>query len=242
MDPATCFGGEGQVALDDGRFRAGRPRPQAEACGDGAAAHDRSARQAGVLGVLDQRHAQRGEIEERPAGDRGRRDRGSVVAHGHGAGGDQGAVVGQVGALAATGRRGDDPDPGTGVRGASEEAFNAQWLVERGVGVGHGADVRVTTGSGRRQSRRDVLLVLLAGLAKMRVQIDERRQYQTAGRVDDPVLGRALVELLGDRHHPAVLAIEIRDVAIRRGHDLAPLDQETHDGAPSCNPPSAWPE
>ncbi len=66
------------------------------------------------------------------------------------------------------------------------------------------------------------------------VGVDEPGQNELARGAQHLVLGRALLQALADRRDPAVGAVDIRDGAIRRGHDLSVLDQQAHRRLPSC--------
>ena len=70
-----------------------------------------------------------------------------------------------------------------GGRRAADSGQHAR-LVERRVGVGHGADRREPAMGRRREPARDRLGVLVAGLAQVHVQVDEAGRDHDAARVD----------------------------------------------------------
>ena len=167
--------------------------------------HDGAARERRVLRVLRDDGAERGGVLERPAHELGVGDAVPVVAedrHARGAAGEH-AHVGQPlprepDAHGADGAHGGE---------ARLEPQAVHLLDDRlRVGdrrrVGHREHARVAAGRRGADAGGDGLGLLAAGLAEVRVQVDEPRQRDEAGCVDD--VRRVAVDGLGVDERAAV--------------------------------------
>ncbi len=143
--------------------------------------------------------------------------------------------LGQLGALAALGDRADRHDLAVTVAQAElGDVLGRLGGVGRRVEVGHGEHRGVPAARGGPGAGLDGLGVLFAGLAQVRVQVDQAGQGQQTGGVD------ALCVTRGVRHvdEPAV---DDRQVGGRPVGQLGPGDDQRI-GVISClsSPPSRW--
>ncbi len=136
--------------------------------------HDAAGRERGVLAVVDDRQTEHAGVLEGAAHEvrvgYGR----AVVAEGDGARLGKLREVRQFAAGAAPGYAGDreDADSALRLRGAEDELDHAGG-VDGWLGVGHGADGGEAAARRCERAGRDRLFVLEAGLAEMRVDVDE---------------------------------------------------------------------
>ena len=141
-----------------------------------------------VLRVVDDRQAERARVGQRRPQDRGRADRRPVVGEA------DDARVGQLAQRRQLLPRPPDRDRAVGQQldrrpggdGGRPDPGQDARLVERRGRVRHRADRREAAMGRRGQPGRDGLGVLVAGLAQVRVEVDE------PGRDDDPVRPDAL--------------------------------------------------
>src|SRR5690606_10230459 len=102
-----------------------------------------------------------------------------------GAGADELADLGEPLTLESDGDRADRVDPGgADAPSLREDEADGGGVVDRRVGVRHGADGGEPTGGSGTRARRDRLLVLAAWLAQVDVDVDEPRRDDEAGDVD----------------------------------------------------------
>ncbi len=109
----------------------------------------------------------------------------------------------------------------------SDEALEQGGVVHHRLGVGHAEGGDVTARRRGRRGGRDVLFVLATGRAEVRVQVDEPRQDEHAGRVDHARVLAGL-EALADLGDLALLDEHVlHGVGARLGvDDAAALDQQ----------------
>ena len=248
---AQDVGEDRQPAPDRSRF--GRPRPAAQA---EHRRHEPLVRlgalgQGGILGMVDDRPAEHAGVEQPVAQDRGRADRGAVVAEPDGTGVTQLAERGQRLAPAAEGHRavGQELDRRAGGRRGRENPAEDARVVDRRARVGHDADRREAAVGCRRKAGRDRFRVLEAGLAKVGVEVDEARRDDHPVRLDprpigpiqpgdglDPAIGHddlAGTLAIGDRvDEPGPADLEIGDQPADLGRPARrPIDRTDASGS-----------
>ena len=188
MDPAADVLGQQAVARHDRLLGDGRPPAQPELGGDVALVHLGSLGEAGILGVLGddpvegldvlQRAAHEDRVPDAPAVVGEEADLRARVRHG--------SELGQVPAFQALG----DGADGAHVAVSCElpqvlDLFDHAGRILDGGRVGHRVDARVPAGGRRLGSGQDGLGVLRSGLAQMRVRVDQPREGDQPGHVDD---------------------------------------------------------
>ncbi len=197
---------EQAVAGDDRRFGDRGPAGDPEAARPLPLVHVPATAEARVLGVLaDDGPRQRLGVLEGPAHHPGRLDAGPVVG--------EEAHAERV-ELPHRGERGAGPalrDAAGGVhvahrlRAGAEDGRDDGRVVEGRLGVGHGDERGVAAERGGARARLDRLGFLVAGLAQVRVQVDEAGRDDAAVRVEDAVG----VESRPDGGHDAVLDTDV---------------------------------
>ena len=239
--------GERQVAGHDDLFRFRRDTREAQQGRGVTFVHLPALGEVGVLGVLEDDHAE-----------------GSGVLQGephHARGLDAVPVVGEdpdprLGHLAdvrerltlqpARDRPGRVHLAQAGLVGERPDLGDHGHVVGHRVRVRHGAEGGEPPGGGGPRSRLDGLLVLGSGLAEVGVEVHQAGGHDQATRVDD--LGPGLDGDLGvHRRHDPVLDQHVGDgvVAADRVHQPHPAEQHAarHRGPPRAPPrsPAGWP-
>ena len=213
VQPRAGLAGQRAVPRDDGLLRGGRPALQPQPGRDGALVGLCAVGEPVVLGVLGDDDVERRGVLQRAAHDQRVVDALPVVAehpHLRAARGHR-AELGELRALQPDGDRADRDDVHQGgVAPEPPHLLDHPGGVGDRVGVGH----RVHGGEAaeRRGARagRDGLGVLPARLAQVRVQVDQARQRDQPGGVDD--LGTGHREAVADRGDTAVLHQDVGGV------------------------------
>ncbi len=177
--------GQRAVAGDDRLLGGGGPAGQPEPRGDDALVRLGADGEPVVLGVLGDHDVERGGVLQRPAHDHRVGDAAAVVGeHAHlGAAVRHGAELGHLGALEAHGDRADrvHVDEADLVAAAAHVLADDVAVGDR-IGVGHGEDGGEAAQRCGGRAGRDGLGLLAAGLAQVRVQVDEAGQQDLARR------------------------------------------------------------
>ena len=192
---------EGDIASNC-RFLGGRGHPgQPEPRGDRALMHHAFGRERHILGMFDDRAADHTGVLERTAEEAGILYRRSVVGEGDRSGGRKLDEIGELTSLPAASDRRDRQHPRSAGRAAPrDELGDEARRVDRGLGIGHGADGgKAATQRGLRPCR-DRFGILEPRFAEVRMKIDESRHDQVA-----LCLERAPVE----RHAPSPSAMPL---------------------------------
>ena len=235
---------EERVAGDHDRLgRVGNalhPEPR----GGPALVHDAVPLEIGILGVLDDRHAQGAGQLERPAHDLRVPHRLSVVGDRDRARLDQLLDLGQGFAHLSAGHRGDGMDARVpALAGAPDHVFDPRAVVERRGGVRHAGDRGEAAPRRGAGSRLDRLLLFLPRLAQVHVDVHEpgtdhgalHRQHLGGTALAD--LGGRVLPQAGDLavHDPEILhAVD----AARGIEDPTAADAERARHGPSSSPSS----
>ena len=184
MQPAARLLREPDVALDDGQLCARGPSVESQPRCDRSGAHDGARRQRCVLGMLDERQAERRQVGEQAARNTPRGDRLSVVADAHDAHLSELTDLGHALALTTASRRRHDAHAGRLVSGAIQHECNPRRLVERGIRIGHDADGRVAPVRRSASAGLQGLGAFHARLAQVGMEIAEPRRQHQAIAVD----------------------------------------------------------
>ena len=218
---------EGDVPADHDALRDRWVAGEAELCRHCALMHLTRARERRLFAVDCDRPVGDGSILECTSHERRRDDRPAVVCEGDCAGIGKLSHLGELAARRALRDRCEEADRYHCLRLRKlDERAEDGCGVDDGIGVGHGEDGAIATGSSRLRSRCDRLLVLTTRRAQMHVRVDERRREDEPCGVDDPMaVGLDVVAELGDHAvvHPDV---EQRVDATRRIEDARPANDE----------------
>ena len=113
--------------------------------------------------------------------------------------------------------------------GALRQHRHQPGLVERGVGIGGAREARHATGDRRADFRLERRLVLEAGLAQSRGEIDQAGRHDETGGVDDAIRAKAPRRVADGRDPPVGDEYGSGPVEPRRGiDDLAAADLGLH--------------
>ena len=160
-------------------------------------------------------------VFERPAHQRGRGDRCTVVGEGDRAAGDELAELGQLLPLASLADGADGIDMGLARPLSLEDDELGRPLgVDGGDGVGHAGDRGHAAGQGGTGAGGDGLVFLVARLAEVDVRVDQARADDHAPGVDDDL---GFLVALAERQHAATAEPEIaQPVDVLAGVDDPP--------------------
>ena len=178
--------GKGDVAGNHVLLGGARDALEAEAGRDPAFVHD-AAGELRVLAMVDDRQVEGGGVLEGVAHDAGVRDGVAVVAEADAACVRQLAHLRELLTGAALRHCADRQHAHeAGLPRSLHDVVDGAAIVHRRLGVGHGADGSEAAARRRPSAGLDGLLVLEAGIAQVRVEVDEPRRNDEAGGVDDP--------------------------------------------------------
>ena len=126
--------------------------------------------------------------------------------------------------------------------GLAEHGFDSSSTVDRRLGAGHRADGGEAAAGGGGGAAGDRLLVFGAGLAQVRLEIDEAGRDDEAGGVDPIGLDHHVALVRADARDPPVDDHDVGDTVLaERGiDDAAVVDREgAHDPASASVPPAS---
>jgi hypothetical protein len=178
-----------QVTSSPGDGRGfGEPRlsGQAEPGRHRSLVHGRSARERGILRVLDDRHSEEASVLEGVSQKRPIGEPLPVIRERDRARDPHLAELRELLPELAAGDRADgiEPCPRLAPRLGRHELGDRP-VVHDGIGIGHRADGGEASGRGGPQPRSDRLRVLAAGLPEVGVQVDESRHHDEPRGVED---------------------------------------------------------
>jgi hypothetical protein len=217
-----------------------RPGRQPEPTGDLAlVAAGRPVGEPGVLGVLGDGAAERLDVVQGPTHEAGVVDALAVVGEDPHPGPRAGhqPELGELGASQPLGHGADrlhvdQPDRPTEV----EHPLGRLGRVGHRGGVGHREDRGETTRGRSGRAARDGLGVLATGLAQVGMEVDQARQQDEPGSVDDGELSPAQLARTGDRPDLGDNAVADEDVSALVSQQVCALEQEVGHAAASVSP------
>jgi hypothetical protein len=188
-----------------------------------------------ILAMLDHRHVEHAGVLERATRQDCRRHRQAIVGHRHAAGFLQLGDVGQLFALLSARHGADWIDAGqVCFRRLLQDQPRDPGVVVHRPGVRHARHGRESAGHRRGDAGRDGLFMLLTGLAKVHMHVDQSGAHDEAGwNVDD----FSAVGLQVGSHFGNAIAVdqhvENAVAAVGRVNDATSLEQAFHRRSPS---------